>query len=62
MSSEPDDATKTICPYCGVGCGIRVLEGDEPGEMRFMPWGDAPVNEGSVCIKGGAATQVVDHE
>jgi formate dehydrogenase major subunit len=62
MSSEPDDAVKTICPYCGVGCGIRVLEGDEPGEMRFMPWGDAPVNEGSVCIKGGAATQVVDHE
>ncbi|QAU11417.1 formate dehydrogenase subunit alpha [Halorubrum sp. BOL3-1] len=62
MSSEPDGAKKTICPYCGVGCGIRVLEGDEPGEMRFMPWGDAPVNEGSVCIKGGAATQVVDHE
>ena len=62
MSSEPDDPTKTICPYCGVGCGIRVLEGDERGEMRFMPWGDAPVNEGSVCIKGGAATQVVDHE
>ncbi|MFC7325540.1 formate dehydrogenase subunit alpha [Halorubrum rutilum] len=62
MSSEPDDATKTICPYCGVGCGIRVLEGDEPGEMRFTPWADAPVNEGSVCIKGGAATQVVDHE
>ncbi|WP_256402191.1 formate dehydrogenase subunit alpha [Halorubrum salinum] len=62
MASGPDDGVKTICPYCGVGCGIQVLEGDEPGEMRFMPWGDAPVNEGSVCIKGGAATQVVDHE
>ncbi|WP_049983899.1 formate dehydrogenase subunit alpha [Halorubrum sp. BV1] len=62
MASEPDNGVKTICPYCGVGCGIQVLDGDEPGEMRFMPWGDAPVNEGSVCIKGGAATQVVDHE
>ena len=62
MSSNSDDAVKTICPYCGVGCGIRVLEGDEPGAMRFMPWADAPVNEGSVCIKGGAATQVVDHK
>ncbi len=61
MSTE-DNQTKTICPYCGVGCGIRVREGDERGEMRFMPWGDAPVNEGSVCIKGGAATEVVDHE
>ncbi|WP_436901395.1 formate dehydrogenase subunit alpha [Halovenus halobia] len=61
MSTE-DTQTKTICPYCGVGCGIRVREGDERGEMRFMPWGDAPVNEGRVCIKGGAATEVVDHE
>ena len=61
MSSE-DDPVKTICPYCGVGCGIQINQGDEPGDVRFMPWGDAPVNEGSICIKGGAATQVVDHE
>ena len=61
MSSEHKQ-TKTICPYCGVGCGIQVQEGDERGEMRFLPWGDAPVNEGRVCIKGGAATEVVDHE
>jgi len=61
MSSE-NDPVKTICPYCGVGCGIQVNQGDEPGDVRFMPWGDAPVNEGSICIKGGAATQVVDHE
>ncbi|GAB7010243.1 formate dehydrogenase subunit alpha [Halorubrum trueperi] len=62
MSSEPDDAVKTICPYCGVGCGIKVRQGDDPGDVNFAPWGDAPVNEGRVCIKGGAATQVVDHE
>ena len=62
MSSEKSDPVKTICPYCGVGCGIQVNQGDEPGDVQFMPWGDAPVNEGSICIKGGAATQVVDHE
>jgi formate dehydrogenase major subunit len=62
MSGEPDEAVNTICPYCGVGCGISVQPGDEPGDMRFVPWGDAPVNEGRVCIKGGAATEVVDHE
>jgi formate dehydrogenase major subunit len=38
------------------------MPGEDPGDMRFMPWGDAPVNEGRVCIKGGAATEVVDHE
>ncbi len=49
--------TKTICPYCGVGCGIAVTE-----DRRFAPWGDAPVNEGRICIKGGAAMEVVEHE
>ncbi len=62
VASNAEEPVKTICPYCGVGCGIRVREGEERGEMSFVPWGDAPVNEGSVCIKGGAATQVVDHE
>ncbi|MFC7007651.1 formate dehydrogenase subunit alpha [Halalkalicoccus salilacus] len=62
MASEEQEPVKTICPYCGVGCGIQVQPGEEPGDMRFMPWGEAPVNEGKICIKGGAATQVVDHE
>ncbi|QHS15789.1 formate dehydrogenase subunit alpha [haloarchaeon 3A1-DGR] len=62
MSSEESEPVKTICPYCGVGCGIQVDQGEEPGDVQFRPWGDAPVNEGRICIKGGAATQVVDHE
>jgi len=62
MSSEQDEPVKTICPYCGVGCGIAVQPGEDPGDMQFRPWGEAPVNEGRVCIKGGAATEVVDHE
>ena len=62
MSSENQEPVKTICPYCGVGCGISVMPGEEPGDMRFMPWGDAPVNDGRICIKGGAATEVIDHE
>src|SRR6056297_4365785 len=61
MSSDKEPV-KTICPYCGVGCGIQVQPGDEPGDVQFMPWGDASVNEGRICIKGGAATEVVDHE
>ena len=62
MSTDDPEPVKTICPYCGVGCGIKVQPGEEPGDMRFMPWGEAPVNEGRICIKGGAATEVVDHE
>ena len=62
MSTEDQDPVKTICPYCGVGCGIQVKPGEDPADMRFMPWSDAPVNEGRICIKGGAATEVVAHE
>jgi formate dehydrogenase major subunit len=52
-----NDQTETICPYCGVGCGIAITE-----DMRFAPWKEAPVNEGRICIKGGAAMEVVEHE
>ncbi|TYT60688.1 formate dehydrogenase subunit alpha [Natrialba swarupiae] len=62
MSSDQRDTIETICPYCGVGCGIKISQGDERGDVRFRPWGNAPVNEGRICIKGGAATEVVDHE
>ncbi len=61
MSSE-DDTVKTICPYCGVGCGLKLKPGEEPGSVNFQPWFDAPVNEGALCVKGSAAVQHVDHE
>ncbi len=47
----------TICPYCGVGCGLicstrdgRIvnLEGDP----------DHPINQGSLCSKGSALQQI----
>ena len=61
MAAE-DDAVKTICPYCGVGCGLTLVPGDEEGDVNIRPWFDAPVNEGALCIKGGASTEVVAHE
>ncbi len=61
MSSD-DEAVHTICPYCGVGCGLKLEAGEEPGDASLTPWFDAPVNEGALCIKGGASTQVVNHE
>ena len=50
----------TICPYCGVGCGLIVTaykgrvtntEGDP----------DHPINEGSLCSKGNALFQVANN-
>jgi formate dehydrogenase major subunit len=61
MSEQEDESVKTICPYCGVGCGLKLEPGEEAGETNLSPWFDAPVNEGALCIKGGASTEVVDH-
>jgi formate dehydrogenase major subunit len=60
--SEDDEPVKTICPYCGVGCGLTLSEGEEAGDVNLKPWFDAPVNEGALCIKGGASTEVVNHD
>ena len=34
MATEESEPVKTICPYCGVGCGIQVNQGEEPGDVR----------------------------
>ena len=42
--------TKTVCPYCGVGCGIELLtHGDQL--VGTEPDFDAP-SRGSLCVKG----------
>ena len=40
--------TRTTCPYCGVGCGVSVVDG--------VPMGDNahPANFGRLCSKGAA--------
>jgi anaerobic selenocysteine-containing dehydrogenase len=52
--------SSTICPYCGVGCGLIVTaykgrvtntEGDP----------DHPINEGTLCSKGNALFQVANN-
>ncbi|MXV63177.1 formate dehydrogenase subunit alpha [Natronorubrum sp. JWXQ-INN-674] len=60
--STDDDGVNTICPYCGVGCGLSLESGEAAGDVTIKPWFDAPVNEGALCVKGGASTEVVAHE
>lgn len=52
--------TTTVCPFCGVGCGqvvsvkngkIVSIEGDK----------SHPINEGTLCSKGAAASQVTNN-
>jgi predicted molibdopterin-dependent oxidoreductase YjgC len=53
--------TRTICPYCGVGCSIDILTRD--GTMvAVQPAMDGPANEGALCVKGQYAWDFVQHQ
>jgi assimilatory nitrate reductase catalytic subunit len=49
------EAVRTICPYCGVGCGVVAMP---DGSIR----GDAahPANRGRLCSKGGALAETLN--
>lgn len=43
--------TRTVCPYCGVGCEMDV--GTKNGRVtQIRPALDSPVNKGHLCVKG----------
>ena len=53
--------TKTICPYCSVGCGIIVHTKDgKVVNTEGDP--DHPVNEGTLCPKGASIMQLVHND
>jgi len=50
-SGLPDRGVVTICPYCGVGCQLR-LEFKNDRLVRVTPVGEGAVNQGQACVKG----------
>ncbi|HEY0866791.1 MAG TPA: formate dehydrogenase subunit alpha [Fimbriimonas sp.] len=48
---QPEEWTRTVCPYCGVGCEINVgvKEGRVVGAKPVL---GAAVNKGHLCVKG----------
>jgi ferredoxin-nitrate reductase len=49
---------KTICSYCGVGCGMLVRK-DSKGKITVEGDKDYPVNKGMLCSKGMNLNYVV---
>jgi formate dehydrogenase major subunit len=49
---------RSICPYCGVGCGQLVhVDGETITDIEGDP--DSPISEGCLCPKGAATRQLV---
>jgi ferredoxin-nitrate reductase len=65
---------KTLCPYCGVGCGLEVLPDKPPqaetGEaavhlpQKWKVRGDRshPSSQGMVCVKGATVAEPIDQD
>tara|TARA_R110002049_G_scaffold125439_2_gene281099 strand:- start:2699 stop:5269 length:2571 start_codon:yes stop_codon:yes gene_type:complete len=47
--------TRTVCPYCGVGCGVLAAA---DGTIKGDP--DHPANFGRLCSKGAALGETID--
>ncbi len=63
--------TKTLCPYCGVGCGLEVSPPAQPnkatnrdskGNPTWRVRGDKahPSSQGMVCVKGATIAESLD--
>jgi len=64
------DSTKTLCPYCGVGCGLEVsppaaagkaTNRDSQGNPVWKVRGDKahPSSQGMVCVKGATIEEAI---
>ncbi|NEO34076.1 MAG: nitrate reductase [Symploca sp. SIO3C6] len=65
------ESSKTLCPYCGVGCGLEVLppamvgkatNRDSQGNPIWRVRGDRhhPSSLGQVCVKGATISESLD--
>ena len=54
------EKTRTICPYCGVGCSVDMLTKNEK-IVGIHPAMDGPANQGALCVKGQFAYDFVHH-
>lgn len=65
------ESTKTLCPYCGVGCGLEVsppasagkpTNRDSEGNPVWKVKGDRthPSSKGQVCVKGATIAESLD--
>ena len=51
-------ATRTTCPYCGVGCGVLATP-DGSGGAAIAGDPEHPANFGRLCSKGSALDETI---
>ena len=58
--NEAADVARSVCPYCGVGCGQLIFH--RKGRLISVE-GDpeSPISEGHLCPKGAATYELLTH-
>jgi formate dehydrogenase alpha subunit len=51
---------RTICPYCGTGCGL-LMKVEDGRVVGTYPDREHPVSRGTLCIKGWFAHEFIHH-
>src|SRR5436190_13941707 len=58
--NERTEVARSICPYCGVGCGQLVYHrGGRVVSIEGDP--ESPISRGHLCPKGAASYELVTH-
>ncbi|OAN68689.1 formate dehydrogenase subunit alpha [Rhodobacteraceae bacterium EhC02] len=58
-SKDFDEAVKSVCPFCGVGCQVSLKIKD--GKVRAVEGINGPANEGRLCVKGRFGFDYIHH-
>lgn len=58
MSNQALQSYTSVCPYCGVGCGM-ILESDGERVVRVSGDKQHPANRGRLCTKGQTSAQAL---
>ncbi|WP_339642847.1 formate dehydrogenase subunit alpha, partial [Jannaschia helgolandensis] len=59
-SRDFDTETKSICPFCGVGCQVSLKA--RAGRIVKVDGINGPANEGRLCVKGRFGFDYIHHE
>jgi ferredoxin-nitrate reductase len=56
------NSIKTLCPYCGVGCGLEVAISEDNYTTKVRGDKTHPSNQGMVCVKGATITEALEKD
>jgi formate dehydrogenase major subunit len=60
MKTAGTEVSRSVCPYCGVGCGQLIYHrGNRVVSIEGDP--ESPISRGHLCPKGAASHELVTH-